>query len=182
MIEVELDPIDPQLEFSEVVASLVSSAEEYLIEHPEHRDALIPDDGSSTEAARVRAACQSVLRLFEEANDALPEKATLEVSEELKTLFLSAKKREECGKLVFAARTLHSAYKLQTEASKSLGQRNKVLSIERAFLHAQVRTLREDCEKEKTRIQRLVRLGNQTADRQVFLEMQLDALRKRKRE
>jgi len=182
MIEVELDPIDPQLEFSEVVASLVSSAEEYLIEHPEHRDALIPDDGSSTEAARVRAACQSVLRLFEEANDALPEKATLEVSEELKTLFLSAKKREECGKLVFAARTLHSAYKLQTTTSNSLGQRNKVLSIERAFLHAQVRTLRELWDRDKKRIQRLVRLGNQTADRQVFLEMQLDALRKRKRE
>ena len=39
MFEFELDPIDPQLDFQEVVASLVSTAEGVIAEHPELRNA-----------------------------------------------------------------------------------------------------------------------------------------------
>ena len=73
MFEFELDPIDPQLDFQEVVASLVSTAEGVIAEHPELRNALTPDDGAYEEAIRVRAACQRVLRLFEDASEKLPE-------------------------------------------------------------------------------------------------------------
>ena len=144
MFEFELDVIDPQLEFQEVVASLVSTAESVVAEHPELRNALTPDDGAYEEAIRVRAACQRVLRLFEDASEKLPEQEVIGVSEELKTLFLSSKSREAPGKLVFAARTLYSAYQNRANAADNLQWRVAQLQSDVATLKDAVAKLIAD--------------------------------------
>ncbi len=187
MFEFELDPIDPQLDFQEVVASLVSTAEGVIAEHPELRNALTPDDGAYEEAIRVRAACQRVLRLFEDASEKLPEQAVISASEELKTLFLSSKSREAPGKLVFAARTLHSAYQNRANAADNLQWRVAQLQSECEKLRGArdadatlLQRLLEEKKRDQRRIRQLVKLGEQQTESRRFVELQAEALRRKR--
>ena len=184
MFEFELDPIDPQLEFQEVVASLVSTAEGVIAEHPELRNALTPDDGAYEEAIRVRAACQRVLRLFEDASEKLPEQEVISVSEELKTLFLSSKSREAPGKLVFAARTLYSAYQNRANAADNLQWRvAQLLALALQLRDADATLLQrllEEKKRDQRRIRQLVKLGEQQTESRRFVELQAEALRRKR--
>ena len=184
----EVDPIDASMEYDEVVDVVLAQVDSKLAERPELRDVLLPEQGARQQDAEMRGACQNVLQLFDDAGDRLPEKYFLEASELLKRLFLYAEPRESLARIKFVARALHAVFQATSNMSAEMAREISALKaketaheLEAQKLRNLVSQLRSAREKDAQRIQRLVRLGEQAAESRVFLEMQCDALRRKRK-
>lgn len=184
----EVDPIDASMEYDEVVDVILAQVDSKVAERPELRDVLLPEQGARQQEAEMRAACQNVLQLFDDAGDRLPEKYFLESSELLKRLFLYAEPRESLARIKFVARALHAVFQATSNMSAEMAREISALKaketaheLEAQKLRNLVSQLRSAREKDAQRIQRLVRLGEQAAESRVFLEMQCDALRRKRK-
>jgi len=184
----EVDPIDASMEYDEVVDAILAQVDSKVAERPELRDVLLPEQGARQQEAEMRAACQNVLQLFDDAGDRLPEKYFLEASELLKRLFLYAEPRESLARIKFVARALHAVFQATSNMSAEMAREISALKaketaheLEAQKLRNLVSQLRSAREKDAQRIQRLVRLGEQAAESRVFLEMQCDALRRKRK-
>ena len=184
----EVDPIDASMEYDEVVDVVLAQVDSKLAERPELRDVLLPEQGARQQDAEMRAACQNVLQLFDDASDRLPEKYFLGASELLKRLFLYAEPRESLARIKFVARALHAVFQATSNMSAEMAREISALKaketaheLEAQKLRNLVAQLRSAREKDAQRIQRLVRLGEQAAESRVFLEMQCDALRRKRK-
>ena len=184
----EVDPIDASMEYDEVVDVVLAQVDSKLAERPELRDVLLPEQGAREQDAEMRAACQNVLQLFDDAGDRLPEKYFFQASELLKRLFLYAEPRESLARIKFVARALHAVFQATSNMSAEMARQISALKaketaheLEAQKLRNLVSQLRSAREKDAQRIQRLVRLGEQAAESRVFLEMQCDALRRKRK-
>lgn len=184
----EVDPIDASMEYDEVVDVILAQVDSKVAERPELRDVLLPEQGARQQEAEMRAACQHVLQLFDDASDRLPEKYFLRASELLKRLFLYAEPRESLARIKFVARALHAVFQATSNMSAEMAREISALKaketaheLEAQKLRNLVSQLRSAREKDAQRIQRLVRLGEQAAESRVFLEMQCDALRRKRK-
>ena len=188
MMTIHLPAPDPDEPYESVERSLMVALDQLLEERPEMRFVLAPDDGSHEEAKQLRATCQGVLDLLSEVSDALPEKTFVDASDMLMKLFSFATPREAHGRTVFVARVLYDAYQRLSDEYRARSTRLRASQQQELEMRKEIARLRQEVRdheaarvKDQERIKRLVKLNETGAEARVFLEMQADALRRKKR-
>lgn len=188
MMHIQLPAPDPDEPYESVERSLTVALDQLLEERPEMRFVLAPDDGSHEEAKQLRATCQGVLDLLSEVSDALPEKTFVDASNMLMKLFSFATPREAHGRTVFVARALYDAYQRLSDEYRTRSTRLRAFERQELEMRKEIAQLRQEVRdheaarvKDQERIKRLVKLNETGAEARVFLEMQADALRRKKR-
>ena len=121
-----------------------SSWHRWIPKSPSARAArrLAPGAGRAPAEAEMRAACQHVLQLFDDASDRLPEKYFLRASELLKRLFLYAEPRESLARIKFVARALHAVFQATSNMSAEMAREISALKAKETAHELEAQKLR----------------------------------------
>jgi len=187
MLEAELSAIDPDLPFEAVVSNLHMQMDALVQQRPELKAAFNSATGFEDAAVDARKACHGISEVLEDYATSKKESSYLEASELLQKLFHAAGCLKDHTKLLFVARALHSAFVRESAHSESQQMRVCQLIDRLAQARTEQSRLRRDLLDatvarldESRRVKKLQRIADEATERSKFLELQADALRKKK--